>query len=103
MRGASRGSYADLRDRLGVAAPGAAAAEQVGDELFAVVRLLDAEHGLRRALADATKAPAEKSASALRSPCSASSSRTTANSSSPTCSAVAALGAATASRSRRSA
>jgi F-type H+-transporting ATPase subunit delta len=66
MRGASRGSYADLRDRLGVAAPGAAAAEQVGDELFAVVRLLDAEHGLRRALADATKAPAEKAAVASR-------------------------------------
>jgi F-type H+-transporting ATPase subunit delta len=37
-------------------------AQQIGDELFAVVRLLDAEHGLRRALADATKPPAEKSA-----------------------------------------
>jgi F-type H+-transporting ATPase subunit delta len=66
MRGASRASYADLRDRLAVAAPSAAAAEQLGDELFAVVRLLDAEHGLRRALADATKVPAEKSAVASR-------------------------------------
>ncbi len=66
MRGASRASYADLRDRLGVAAPGPASAEQVGDELFAVVRLLDAEHGLRRALADSTKAGAEKAAVAKR-------------------------------------
>jgi F-type H+-transporting ATPase subunit delta len=66
MRGASRASYADLRDRLAVAAPSAATAEQVGDELFAVVRLLDAEHGLRRALADATKLSAEKSAVATR-------------------------------------
>ena len=37
-------------------------AGRIGDELFAVVRLLDTEHGLRRALADPTKPAAEKSA-----------------------------------------
>jgi F-type H+-transporting ATPase subunit delta len=62
MRGASRASYGELRDRLVALAPDQPTAEQIGDELFAVVRLLDAEHGLRRALADATKLPAEKSA-----------------------------------------
>jgi F-type H+-transporting ATPase subunit delta len=62
MRGASRASYAELRDRLAVVLPDPASAAQIGDELFAVVRLLDTEHGLRRALADATKPAAEKSA-----------------------------------------
>jgi F-type H+-transporting ATPase subunit delta len=62
MRGASRASYAELRERLTDAARGAVTAGRVGDELFAVLRLLDAEHGLRRALADQTKPPAEKSA-----------------------------------------
>jgi F-type H+-transporting ATPase subunit delta len=60
MRGASRASYAELRDRLGEVAVGPATSEQIGDQLFAVVRLLDSEHGLRRALADPTKPPAEK-------------------------------------------
>jgi F-type H+-transporting ATPase subunit delta len=60
MRGASRASYAELRDGLGAVAVGPATSEQIGDQLFAVVRLLDAEHGLRRALADATKPPGEK-------------------------------------------
>jgi F-type H+-transporting ATPase subunit delta len=62
MRGASRASYAELRNRLVALAPDPVSAQQIGDELFAVVRLLDAEHGLRRALADATKPSAEKSA-----------------------------------------
>lgn len=62
MRGASRASYAELRERLTAAARDAATATRVGDELFAVVGLLDREHGLRRALADLTKPPAEKSA-----------------------------------------
>jgi len=66
MRGASRASYTELRERLTVAASRAATARQVGDELFAVVRLLDAEHGLRRALADPAKPSAEKSAVAER-------------------------------------
>jgi F-type H+-transporting ATPase subunit delta len=60
MRGASRASQAELRDRLGEVAVGPATSEQIGDQLFAVVRLLDSEHGLRRALADPTKPPAEK-------------------------------------------
>jgi F-type H+-transporting ATPase subunit delta len=60
MRGASRASYAGLRDRLGEVAVGPATSEQIGDQLFAVVRLLDSEHGLRRALADPTKPSAEK-------------------------------------------
>jgi F-type H+-transporting ATPase subunit delta len=66
MRGASRASYAELRDQLDAAVPDASVAERVGDELFAVVRLLDSEHGLRRALADPTKEPPEKAAVARR-------------------------------------
>lgn len=66
MRGASRASYAELRDRLAAATPTAAIADRTGDELFAVVRLLDSEHGLRRALADPTKPSGEKSAVARR-------------------------------------
>ena len=62
MRGASRASYAALRDQLGAVAVGPATAEQIGDQLFAVVRLLDSEHGLRRALADGTKPGPEKAA-----------------------------------------
>jgi F-type H+-transporting ATPase subunit delta len=66
MRGASRASYAELRERLAAAVPGAPIAEQTGDELFAVTRLLDSEHGLRRALADSSKEPGEKEAIARR-------------------------------------
>jgi F-type H+-transporting ATPase subunit delta len=62
MRGASRASYAELRERLSGIAVGPATSEQIGDQLFAVVRLLDSEHGLRRALSDASKPPAEKAA-----------------------------------------
>jgi F-type H+-transporting ATPase subunit delta len=62
MRGASRASYAELRERLAATVPGAPIAAQVGDELFAVTRLLDSEHGLRRALADPTKPGEEKAA-----------------------------------------
>jgi len=66
MRGASRASYAELRDRLDAAAGGNVAAQQIGDELFAVTRLLDSEHGLRRALADPTKLSHEKAEVARR-------------------------------------
>ncbi len=66
MRGASRASYAELRERLAAALPTAAIAERTGDELFAVARLLDSEHGLRRALADPAKQPREKAAVARR-------------------------------------
>lgn len=62
MRGASRASYTGLRDRLATTIPGAPIAAQVGDELFAVTRLLDSEHGLRRALADGSKPGPEKAA-----------------------------------------
>jgi F-type H+-transporting ATPase subunit delta len=62
VRGASRASYAELRERLTAAARTAVTAGRVGDELFAVVRLLDNEHGLRRALADPAKPSQEKSA-----------------------------------------
>jgi len=54
MRGASRASFAALREQLGSGAN--------GDELFAVTGLLDAEHGLRRALSDPAKPAAEKAA-----------------------------------------
>jgi F-type H+-transporting ATPase subunit delta len=54
MRGASRASYATLREQL--------ASGTSGDELFAVTGLLDAEHGLRRALSDPGKPGAEKAA-----------------------------------------
>jgi F-type H+-transporting ATPase subunit delta len=60
MRGASRASYAALREALESVAVGPATSEQIGDQLFAVVRLLDSEHGLRRALADASKPSREK-------------------------------------------
>jgi F-type H+-transporting ATPase subunit delta len=62
MRGGSRVSYAELREKLSEVAVGPATSEQIGDQLFAVVRLLDSEHGLRRALADSGKPPAEKAA-----------------------------------------
>ncbi len=62
MRGASRASYGELREQLDAAATSPVIAELMGDELFAVVRLLDAEHGLRRALADPTKLSHEKDA-----------------------------------------
>jgi len=61
MRGASRASYAELRDALDAVATGPRNSEQIGDQLFAVVALLDSEHGLRRALADGTKPADEKS------------------------------------------
>jgi F-type H+-transporting ATPase subunit delta len=54
MRGASRASFAQLREQLGSGAN--------GDELFAVTGLLDAEHGLRRALSDPGKPADEKAA-----------------------------------------
>jgi F-type H+-transporting ATPase subunit delta len=66
MRGASRASFAELREKLATTVPGAPIAEQTGDELFAVTRLLDTEHGLRRALADTTKPSGEKAAIARR-------------------------------------
>ncbi|HSZ42632.1 MAG TPA: F0F1 ATP synthase subunit delta [Trebonia sp.] len=62
MRGASRASYAELRERLAASLTAAPVAQQTGDELFAVTRLLDSEHGLRRALSDTSKEGPEKTA-----------------------------------------
>jgi len=56
MRGASRVAFADARDRLTELVRDADVAGTVGDELFAVVGLLDHEPSLRRALADYTSA-----------------------------------------------
>jgi F-type H+-transporting ATPase subunit delta len=63
MRGTSRTSCAELSDQL--AAEGltsASVATKLGNELFSVVGLLDAEHGLRRALSDPGKPAGEKGA-----------------------------------------
>ena len=63
MRGASRASFAGLTERLeaeNITSP--TVSTRLGDELFAVVGLLDAEHGLRRALSDPGKPAAEKAA-----------------------------------------
>ncbi len=63
MRGASRASFADLRERLAAEdISSAAVATRLADELFAVVGLLDTEHALRRALSDPGKPAAEKGA-----------------------------------------
>src|SRR5215472_17263452 len=56
MRGASRVAFAEARDRLTEVVADTGVAATVGDELFAVVGLLDREPGLRRALADYTSA-----------------------------------------------
>jgi F-type H+-transporting ATPase subunit delta len=58
MRGASRASLAEARQQLSAAVTSAAAARKLGDELFAVLALLDAEPALRRALTDGSR-PAE--------------------------------------------
>jgi len=62
MRGASRASLADASDQLSALATTKAIAETMGDELFAVARLLDAEHALRRTLTDPARPEAAKAA-----------------------------------------
>ena len=63
MRGVSRTSFADLAERLAAEQiPSAAVATRLASELFAVVGLLDTEHGLRRALSDPGKPATEKGA-----------------------------------------
>ena len=63
MRGASRTSFAGLTEQLEAEnITSATVATRLGDELFAVVGLLDAEHGLRRALSDPGKPATEKAA-----------------------------------------
>jgi F-type H+-transporting ATPase subunit delta len=56
MRGASRAAFAQARDRLSEVVRDTGVAATVGDELFAVVSLLDREPSLRRALTDYTSA-----------------------------------------------
>ncbi|MCO6006195.1 F0F1 ATP synthase subunit delta [Actinoallomurus purpureus] len=60
MIGASRASFVEARERL-EAALSAGDPAAFGDELFAVVHLLDREHVLRRALSDPAQ-PAERRA-----------------------------------------
>jgi len=61
MRGVSRASFAELSERLSAEhITRATVASRLASELFAVVGLLDAEHGLRRALSDPGKPAAEK-------------------------------------------
>ncbi len=57
MRGASRATLRAAKERLAVALAGAAAvqANETGDQLFAVVNLLDREPGLRRNLSDSSR------------------------------------------------
>ena len=57
MRGASRASLSAAKERLSAALAGgdATRATLVGDELFAVVGLFDAEPGLRRSLSDPSR------------------------------------------------
>jgi F-type H+-transporting ATPase subunit delta len=63
VRGVSRTSFADLSDRLAAEhITSSTLASTLASELFAVVGLLDTEHGLRRALSDPGKPPAEKGA-----------------------------------------
>jgi F-type H+-transporting ATPase subunit delta len=65
MRGTSRASLAEMRQRFGDVLGDPAQVERstvLGDELFAVVHLLDREHGLRRALSDPSKPADEKAA-----------------------------------------
>jgi F-type H+-transporting ATPase subunit delta len=63
MRGVSRASFAELSERLSAEhITSAAVATRLANELFAVVGLLDTEHGLRRALSDPGKPAAEKRA-----------------------------------------
>ena len=66
MRGASRASLADASDQLSALATTKAIAETMGDELFAVARLLDTEHALRRTLTDPSR-PAPAKAALVRS------------------------------------
>jgi len=56
MRGASRASLADAKERLLALTSAASDAGRIGDELFAVVDLLDRNPPLRRALADDSSA-----------------------------------------------
>jgi F-type H+-transporting ATPase subunit delta len=55
VRGASRASLAEAKEQLAAVISGGADLSQLGDELFAVAGLLDAQAGLRRTLSDPTR------------------------------------------------
>ena len=55
MRGASRASLAEARQRLTEAVTSAAEARTLGDEFFAILVLLDGQPALRRALTDSSR------------------------------------------------
>ncbi len=61
MRGASRASLSEARDQLVTAVDRRGTAEVLSEELFAFVRLLDAQPSLRRALTDPTRPQAARS------------------------------------------
>ncbi len=76
MRGASRASLAELKERLAAELPEPTRADEtasqvartaaaLGEELFAFVHLLDREHGLRRTLSDPAR-PADQKAALVR-------------------------------------
>jgi F-type H+-transporting ATPase subunit delta len=66
MRGASRASLAEARQQLSGAVTSAAEARTLGEELFAILAVLDAQPGLRRALSDSTRPPQARSDLARR-------------------------------------
>ncbi|HEX3925754.1 MAG TPA: F0F1 ATP synthase subunit delta, partial [Streptosporangiaceae bacterium] len=55
MRGASRASLVEAKERLAAVLSDGADPGQLSDELFAVTGLLDSEVGLRRMLSDPTR------------------------------------------------
>lgn len=61
FRGASRDALAELRQALTAKAESAGDAVALGEELFAVANLLDAQPALRRALTDRARTPEERS------------------------------------------
>lgn len=56
MRGVSRASLADAKERLSALAERSASASELADELFAVTGVLDDQPAVRRALADSSSA-----------------------------------------------
>src|SRR5258707_1033596 len=62
VRGASRASLAEAKGQLAAVISGGADPGQLGDELFAVAGLLDAQAGLRRTLSDPTRDARAKTA-----------------------------------------
>jgi F-type H+-transporting ATPase subunit delta len=61
MRGPSRAALAEARQRLPEALTSAAEARTIGEELFAILRVLDEQSGLRRALAEGSRRPEARS------------------------------------------